>query len=64
MNNFLGEAELFWKNYLAKQLHQQLHYAWQREMRERAGISYFFQLHPTSFPYERERKIVLPMKLF
>jgi len=23
-----------------------------------------FQLHPTSFPYERERKTVSPMKLF
>jgi len=24
MSNFLSEAELFWKNCLAKQLHQQL----------------------------------------
>jgi hypothetical protein len=25
MSNLLGEAELFWKNYLAKQLHKHLH---------------------------------------
>jgi len=33
MSNFLGEAELFWKNYLAKQLHQQLH-AWMGKRNE------------------------------
>ena len=32
MSNFLGVAELFWKNCLAKQIHEQLH-AWMKEKR-------------------------------
>jgi hypothetical protein len=35
----------------------------EREMRERAGISYYFQLHPNSCLCER-RKTASPMKLF
>jgi hypothetical protein len=35
MCNFLCEAKLLWKNYLAKQLHQLLH-AWLRE--ENKGV--------------------------
>jgi hypothetical protein len=35
----------------------------EREMRERAVINYFFQLHPDLCFYER-RKTTLPMKLF
>jgi len=30
MSNFIGEAELFWKNCSAKQFYQQLH-EWLRE---------------------------------
>jgi len=33
MSNLLGEAELFWKKYLVKQLHQQLH-TWMGERNE------------------------------
>jgi len=36
----------------------------EREMRERAAISYFFQLHSNSSLCERRRKTASPMKLF
>jgi hypothetical protein len=36
----------------------------EREIGERAMISYFFQLHPNLYLYERTRKTVLPIKLF
>jgi len=36
----------------------------EREMRERARISYFFQLHPNSCVCERRRKTTSWVKLF
>jgi len=39
-------------------------HGWEREMRERARISYFFQLHPNSCVCERRRKTTSWVKLF
>jgi hypothetical protein len=36
----------------------------EREIKERAAISYFFQLHPNSCLCERRKKITSSIKLF
>jgi len=60
MNNFIGEAELFCKKCLEK-IASLIN---DKDIRKRAAISYFFQLHPNSYPCERRRKTALHMKLF
>ena len=61
---FLCEAELFCKNYLAKQLYQQLH-VWMRERNKgESQDKLLFQLYPNSWLCERRRKTASPMKLF
>ena len=65
MSNFLDQVEMFLKDCLAKQFHQQFH-AWirQRNEGETARINYFFKLHHNSFLCQIKRKTTSSMKLF
>jgi len=59
-----SEAELFRKTVWQNSFTNSFMHECEREMRKRAGISYFFQLHHNSFLCEKRRKIALWVKLF
>jgi len=63
MSDFLDEVELFWEKF-GKIASPTTSCIVEREMKERAVISYFFQFHPNLCFCERRRKTVSPMKLF
>ena len=67
MSNFLDEVKLLWKKCLINSFTNYFLHRWEKGTRERAAISYFFQLHPThvfTYFYEKRRKTVLETRVW